>query len=212
MLRLHEAANGGWRALRAERGVGAFCEHLDGVPEMLNQSIEPGHSRVFSQWYNVWCVHVEEVQGTGAEHVMHEWEPAVIGRVRGGAALRLRQALFMSDMQLDGPPSLSFHRHQWRAVEPGTGTRLNWVTAPYQIRLHRVVIVVRTQVRTRCKSVFLSLCARDSTVGASRGVHAGDVRVAAHAARVRGSLDAAGAVCFWSHACSGTRRPRAWVA
>ena len=146
MLRLYEGANGGWRALCAERGVGAFCEHLDGVSEMLNQSIEPGQARVFCQWYDVWRVHVEEVQGTGAEHVMHECEPAVIGRVRGGAALRLRQALFMSDVELDALPSLCFDRHRWRAVENGTGTRLDWCAAPYPIRLHRVVIVVRKQV------------------------------------------------------------------
>ena len=148
MLRLHEGANGGWRALRTERGVGAFCEHLDSVPEMLHQSIEPGQARVFLQWFDVWRVHVEEVQGTGAEHVMHECEPAVSGRVRGGAALRLRHALFMSDVALDALPSLCFDQHQWRAVEAGTGARLDWSAAPYQIRLHRVVIVVRAQVFT----------------------------------------------------------------
>ena len=148
MLRLHEAAGGGWRALRTERGVGAFCEQLERVPEMLNQSVEPGRARIFCQRHNVWLVHVEEVQGTGAEHVMHECEPAVIGQVRGGAALRLRHALFMSDVALDALPSLCFDEHQWRAVEAGTAARLDWSAAPYQIRLHRVVIVVRAQVFT----------------------------------------------------------------
>lgn len=151
MLRLHEGAGGGWRALRTERGVGAFCEQLERVPEMLNQSVEPGRARIFCQRHNVWLVHVEEVDGTRAEHVMHECEPAVIGQVRGGAALRLRHALFMSDVALDALPSLCFDEHQWRAVEAGTAARLDWSAAPYQIRLHRVVIVVRAQVLNRCK-------------------------------------------------------------
>jgi len=144
MLRLHEAANGGWRALRAEQGVGGFCELLERVPEMLNQRIALGGSGVFCQRHNVWLVHVEEREGTGAEHVMHEQEPAVIGRVRGGAALRLRYALFLSEVPLDELPSLCFDRHRWRAAEEGT--RLDWEAAPYQIRLHRVVVVVRKQV------------------------------------------------------------------
>ena len=146
MLRLHEDAVGGWRALRAGRGVGSFCEQLERVPDMLNESIEPGRARVFCQWHNVWHVHVEVLEGTAAEHVMHEHEPAVIGRVRGGAALRLKHALYTSDVALDGLPSLCFDRHRWRAVELGTGMPLKWEEEPYQIRLHRVVIVVRKEV------------------------------------------------------------------
>jgi hypothetical protein len=177
MLRLHEDESGGWRALRAERGVGPFCEQLERVPEMLYQSIEPGHEGVFCQRHNVWLVHVEEVQGTAAEHVMHEHEPAVIGVVRGGAALRLRHALFMSDVELDELPSLCFDRHRWRAAE--VVTRLDWKAAPYQIRLHRVVIVVRKQVLHTLVSVYL-LVVR-AGIPSERGacVHAGYARAAA---------------------------------